>query len=179
MLRLKGPAAGTSPHRPGARARESRDRNPHAQLLLQELGRAMDEMVGALIAVFDHVLDHGQNPYHRGPCPAANHCAEWQIPSCGDRVRLEFEVHDGVVREAWFTAQGFLISQAAASMLVEFVEHRPIRELTSLTAHDMLALFRAPLTPRRRPCCLLAWEVLQLLLRRAATAPDPDGMRDV
>lgn len=126
----------------------------------------------------DHFLDHSQYPLHRGECPSASHCAEWQNPLCGDRVRLEFEVREGVVRQAWFTGQGCLVSQAAASMLVEFAEHRTLRELGSFTAEDMLALFRAPLTPGRRPCCLLVWEVLQLLLRSAsamASSPDPQG----
>lgn len=111
---------------------------------------------------YDRVLDHCEHPYHRGSAPGATHAHEQTNPLCGDVVRLELAIDEqGVVREAYFTSVGCRVSQAAASMLVEFAEHRTIDDIQRFSARDMLALFAAPLTPLRQRCCLLAWQTLQ------------------
>lgn len=113
----------------------------------------------------EHVLDHFEQPYHRGSCPAATHRAEDDNPLCGDQIAVELELGpDGKVRQAWFQGEGCCISQAAASMLVESIEGKSRDEAKSLTAEEMLRLFGPKLTPNRQKCCLLCWRVLQAAL---------------
>ena len=110
----------------------------------------------------EHVLDHFEDPYHRGHCAAATHVHADDNQLCGDFVQVELAIDpSGRVREAWFEGEGCCISQASASMLVEQIEGKGLDEIRSFTANDMLQLFGAKLTPNRQKCCLLPWRVLQ------------------
>ena len=49
----------------------------------------------------EHILDHYEEPFHRGHCPAATHAHEDDNPLCGDVVRIELAIDpDGKIREA-------------------------------------------------------------------------------
>jgi len=110
----------------------------------------------------DHVLDHYEDPYHRGHCERKTHEHEDDNPLCGDVMHVEMRIDpDGRIEEAWFDGEGCCISQASASMLMEQIEGKSIEELKVFSAQDMLQLFRARLTPNRQKCCLLSWRVLQ------------------
>ena len=110
----------------------------------------------------EHVLDHYEDPYHRGSDPAATHHDQGDNPLCGDTVALDLRIDDrGRIAEAYFDGQGCVISQASASMLVESIEGKTIEQLESFTADSMLELFGPKLTPNRQKCCLLPWRVLQ------------------
>ena len=68
----------------------------------------------------EHILDHYEDPYHRGRCPACTHAHEDNNPLCGDVIRMELQIDDqGTLKEVYFDGDGCCISQAAASMLVE------------------------------------------------------------
>ncbi len=110
----------------------------------------------------EHVLDHYEDPYHRGHCKRATHQHEDDNPLCGDVVQVELRVEpDGKITEAWFDGDGCCISQASASMLMEKIEGKTVEEVQQFTADQMLELFGARLTPNRQKCCLLSWRVLQ------------------
>ena len=110
----------------------------------------------------DRILDHYEDPYHRGDCTFCTHEHQDTNPLCGDVIRMALQVDDrGTMKEIYFNGDGCCISQAAASMLVEKFDGKHIDEVKKFTAADMLALFGARLTPNRQKCCLLAWRVLQ------------------
>ena len=112
----------------------------------------------------DHILDHFEDPYHRGHCQGATHAHEDDNPLCGDVVRVELQIDQGRIAQAWFNGDGCCISQASASMLVEQLEGKTVDELQAFSADQMLALFGARLTPNRQKCCLLCWRVAQSAL---------------
>ncbi len=110
----------------------------------------------------EHVLDHYEDPYHRGHCPGATHRHMDDNPLCGDFVQVELRIgDDGRVEEAYFDGDGCCISQASASMVTEKLEGRTVEEVRAFTAEQMLELFGARLTPNRQKCCLLPWRVWQ------------------
>jgi nitrogen fixation NifU-like protein len=110
----------------------------------------------------EHVLDHYEDPYHRGHCPQPTHAHEDDNPLCGDVVSMELQIDTaGNIRQIWFEGDGCCISQAAASMLVERMDGKTLDEVKGFTADQMLELFGARLTPNRQKCCLLPWRVLQ------------------
>ena len=68
----------------------------------------------------DHILDHYEDPFHRGHLREATHAHEDKNPLCGDVVRIELAIDDdGKIRNLYFDGQGCVISQASASMLLE------------------------------------------------------------
>src|SRR4051812_43452467 len=110
----------------------------------------------------EHILEHYEEPYHRGRCPQPTHGHEDDNPLCGDFVHVDLRIGpDGRIEEAYFDGDGCRISQAAVSMLMERIEGRSVDEIKTFSAQDMLALFGAKLTPNRQKCCLLGWRVLQ------------------
>ncbi len=113
----------------------------------------------------EHVMDHYEDPFHRGPCEGATHRHEDDNPLCGDVVQVELQIDpNGAITEAWFDGDGCCISQASASMLVEKVQGKTVEEVRQFTADDMLELFGPRLTPNRQKCCLLSWKVMQTAL---------------
>jgi len=110
----------------------------------------------------ERILDHYEEPFHRGSCPGCTHAHTDDNPLCGDQVRVELRIGpDGRIEDAWFDGDGCCISQAAASMLLEQLQGRTVEEIKNFSADDMLTLFGAKLTPNRQKCCLLSWRVVQ------------------
>jgi nitrogen fixation NifU-like protein len=110
----------------------------------------------------EHILDHYEDPFHRGHLPAATHVHEENNPLCGDVVRIELQLGpDGKIVDAFFTGQGCVISQASASMLLEQMQGKSVDDVKRFSAQEMLKLYGARLTPNRQKCCLLSWKVLQ------------------
>ena len=110
----------------------------------------------------EHILDHYEDPFHRGHLPTATHAHEENNPLCGDVVRVELELDEnGTIKDCFFTGQGCVISQASASMLLEQLQGKSLEDVKRFSAEDMLKLYGARLTPNRQKCCLLSWKVLQ------------------
>jgi nitrogen fixation NifU-like protein len=110
----------------------------------------------------EHILDHYEDPFHRGHLPTASHAHEENNPLCGDVVRVELQLDEkGTIKDCFFTGQGCVISQASASMLLERMHGKTLEDVKQFTAEDMLKLYGARLTPNRQKCCLLSWKVLQ------------------
>jgi nitrogen fixation NifU-like protein len=74
------------------------------------------------------ILDHNQNPRHRGRLAHATHSRGLFNPTCGDRIAVDLEVEDGRVADVGFDGHGCSISMASASMLAESVAGRPVDE---------------------------------------------------
>lgn len=110
----------------------------------------------------EHVLDHYEDPYHRGHLEHATHQHKDDNPLCGDVVEIKLVIDpDGIITEAYFDGDGCCISQASASMLIEKMEGQHVETVKAFSAEDMLELFGPKLTPNRQKCCLLSWRVLQ------------------
>ena len=123
----------------------------------------------------EHVLDHYEDPYHRGECEGATHAHEADNPLCGDVIHIDLRLSpEGRVEEAWFDGEGCVISQASASMLVEKMEGKSLEEIRGFSAEDMLQLFGPKLTPNRQKCCLLSWRVLQGALHSPVDGEEAD-----
>ena len=124
----------------------------------------------------EHILDHYEDPFHRGRCPHTTHAHEDDNPLCGDVVRIELDMEGDASRiaDAYFNGDRCCISQASASMLVEQLEGKTIDEVKNFSADDMLKLFGAKLTPNRQKCCLLSWRVVQQAIYSPVGASD-DG----
>ncbi len=124
----------------------------------------------------EHVLDHYEDPYHRGDCEHATHAEEGNNPLCGDKVRIELEIDDeGKIRQAWFEGEGCVISQSSTSMLMERIEGMSLDELKSFSAEEMLGLFGPKLTPNRQKCCLLSWRVVQAAVHAPVDGEGDEG----
>lgn len=110
----------------------------------------------------EHVMEHVEDPFHRGHLPHPTHVHEDKNPLCGDIIRIELELDEnGKIQDLYFNGDGCYISQASASMLMERMYGKTVEEIKAFRATDMLELYGPRLTSNRQKCCLLSWKVLQ------------------
>ncbi len=120
----------------------------------------------------EHILEHFESPYHKGRIlhPTCSHCDK--NPLCGDVVELQLRLDaNDCIAEAYFDGKGCAISQAAASILCEQIEGKPLSELKGMQAQEMLDLLHVPLTASRQKCGLLAFKVLKTMVYTRDSEP--------
>ena len=109
----------------------------------------------------EYILDHYRNPRNRGTIEAPDYTYEDSNPLCGDELRMDLKVKDGVVEDVKFSGRGCAISQASASMLTEMIEGKPLDEVKQVSKEDVLEMLGIPLSPVRVKCALLGLKVLK------------------
>ena len=123
----------------------------------------------------DAILDHYENPRHRGALPAADLVGEGRNPGCGDVVRLYVKLDGGErISAIAFEGQGCTISQAAASMFTELALGKTLAEAVALQGGALAELLGADVLASRPNCVTLALDVLQ-----GAEAAYRDGHSDL
>jgi len=128
----------------------------------------------------DFILDHYRNPRNAGTLEAPDATFEDTNPLCGDKIRMDVKLHDGVVSEVKFRGRGCAISQASASLLTEEVKGKTLAEVNRLGKEDVLANLGINISPTRLKCALLGLKVLKqaLALRYEPSEEEqayPDG----
>jgi len=111
----------------------------------------------------DHLLDHYENPRHHGRIEGADISHEENNPLCGDKIRIDVKLgEDGaLIADIGFTGDGCIISQAAASMLLEEVAGKTLADVQKLDTQDVLDMIGVTLTTNRVKCAALGLKVLK------------------
>lgn len=147
---------------------------------------AIDRSTPDLGALYQEViLDHYKRPRNRGAVDPHDADVHMRNPSCGDEIRLQLRLREGLIEEIAFTGEGCSISQASSSMMTDLVKGRTpddglalARRFTEMmhgeaeAAKDK-ALGQARVLqgvsrfPARVKCALLAWDAFQEGLKQA------------
>jgi nitrogen fixation NifU-like protein len=123
----------------------------------------------------DYILDHYRNPRNFGTFENADVEAEDLNPLCGDQIRMQLKVDDGVVRDLRFSGKGCAISQASASMLTEAVKGMKLSEVAKLSKDVVLENVGIGISPTRMKCAMLGLRVLKTAaIGKLAGWPDED-----
>jgi nitrogen fixation protein NifU and related proteins len=109
----------------------------------------------------DYILDHYRNPRNFGRLTDPDVQAEDLNPLCGDQIRMELKVEDGIVSDLRFSGKGCAISQASASMLTEAVKGMKLSEVAKLSKDAVLENVGIGISPTRLKCALLGLRVLK------------------
>ena len=125
------------------------------------------------------ILDHYKRPRNRGELEGATSEAHLKNPTCGDEIRLQLRVADGMAEEAKFVGDGCSISQASVSMMTQLLKGKPVEEAREVMRRftammhgdadaardkslgDLRALAGVSKFPVRVRCALLAWNALE------------------
>jgi nitrogen fixation protein NifU and related proteins len=123
----------------------------------------------------DYILDHYRNPRNFGHLEHYDAEAEDLNPLCGDQIRIELRVDDGVVSDLKFSGKGCAISQASASMLTETVKGMKLSDVAKLSKDAVLENVGIGISPTRMKCAMLGLRVLKsAAIGRLATWPDEE-----
>jgi nitrogen fixation NifU-like protein len=115
----------------------------------------------------DNILDHYENPSHRGTLAHPTFEIRDLNPLCGDEVRIQARLDDeSRLAAVRFEGKGCVISLAAASMLMEAVEGKTLDEVKKMGRQDMLDLLGVPLTTMRVKCAMLPLRALEKAIQR-------------
>lgn len=109
----------------------------------------------------DFILDHYRNPRNFGHLASATASAQDINPLCGDEIRMELDVKDGVVGDVRFSGKGCAISQASASMLTEEIKGMKLEDVAKLTKDVVLENVGIGISPTRMKCATLGLRVLK------------------
>jgi len=107
----------------------------------------------------DVLLDHFRHPRNYGSLEAPDVSNEAFNPLCGDRIRIELRLDNGIVIEARFKGDGCAISMAAASLLTELLVGTEISELVS--DDQLISALQSEIQPARIQCAVLPLTALR------------------
>ena len=106
------------------------------------------------------VLEHFRHPRNRGTLESRNAEADGANPLCGDRIRVQLRIDDGVVADARFTADACALCIASASLLTEHVRGLRVSELETISGSTISTWLEGDPPPARRKCALLPLDTL-------------------
>ena len=107
------------------------------------------------------VLEHFRRPRNRGALAGASVSVEGANPLCGDRIRVELQVHDGAILAAGFTADACAICIASASVLTERVRGMRLVDTGTIDGRWIHAALEGDPPPGRARCALLPLDTLR------------------
>lgn len=131
------------------------------------------------------ILEHYKKPRNRGHLDGDSVEVHMRNPSCGDEIKLQLQVEDGVIRDVKFLGEGCSISQASASMMTGMLKDRSVDDALGLARRftelmhgdeeaardralgDLRALQGVSKFPIRTKCALLAFDALQEAVKQA------------
>ncbi|WP_121640090.1 Fe-S cluster assembly sulfur transfer protein SufU [Virgibacillus sp. Bac330] len=125
------------------------------------------------------IMDHYKNPRNKGNLDGDTLTVDMNNPTCGDRIQLNMQVEDGVVKDAKFEGEGCSISMASASMMTQAIKGLEVEkalkmsemfskmmlgedvDTTGLDVGDIEALQGVSKFPARIKCATLCWKAME------------------
>jgi nitrogen fixation NifU-like protein len=114
------------------------------------------------MAYSDKVIDHYSNPRNVGTLDKSKENVGTGLvgaPECGDVMRLQIEVEDGVITDAKFKTFGCGSAIAASSLATEWIKGRTIEEAVSIDNMDLVEELALP--PVKIHCSVLAEDAIK------------------
>jgi nitrogen fixation NifU-like protein len=112
------------------------------------------------------LLDHYRSPRHCGVLDNPHFISRVCNPSCGDSVVVYGQAESSRVTVLSFQGAGCVISQAAASLLMERATGMKFEDIKAMSAHGVLELIGMELGPTRLKCALLPLDALKQALEQ-------------
>ena len=115
----------------------------------------------------ENILDHYKHPHNAGKLKRYTiTCSDFN-PLCGDRITIYLYTPKGKISQVSFEGHGCAISQAAASMLTDFIIDKKVKEIKELGPWDIFNLLGIRISHTRSKCALLCLKTIQEGIREA------------
>jgi nitrogen fixation NifU-like protein len=114
------------------------------------------------MAYSDKVLDHYSNPKNVGTLDKSKPNVGTGLvgaPECGDVMRLQLEINDGVITDAKFKTFGCGSAIAASSLATEWLKGKSVEDAAKLDNMDLVEELNLP--PVKIHCSVLAQDAVQ------------------
>lgn len=110
----------------------------------------------------DKVIDHFNNPRNVGSLDKGSSSVGTGVvgaPECGDVMKLQIEVKDGVVTDAKFKTFGCGSAIASSSLATEWLKGKTVAEAESFTNQQVVEELSLP--PIKIHCSVLAEDAIK------------------
>ncbi len=117
------------------------------------------------MAYSDKVVDHYNNPRNVGSLPKDDKDVGTGIvgaPECGDVMKLQIKVQDGVIVDAKFKTFGCGSAIASSSLATEWMKGKSVEEAGKIKNTDIVNELRLP--PVKIHCSVLAEDAIKASL---------------
>jgi Fe-S cluster assembly scaffold IscU len=114
------------------------------------------------MAYSEKVIDHYQNPKNVGTLDkSSNNVGTGLVgaPECGDVMRLQIEVEDGIIKDAKFKTFGCGSAIASSSLATEWLKGKTLDEAVSIDNMDIVEELNLP--PVKIHCSVLAEDAVK------------------
>ena len=114
------------------------------------------------MATYSSVIrDRFRQPRFRGSVAEPDAVFEDVNPLCGDRIRIECRLADGLITDARYTGDSCAIASASADLLLEMMVGQPVGRAHAVDTAELLERLEADIRPSRMKCVTLPLTVLQ------------------
>lgn len=114
------------------------------------------------MAYSEKVLDHYDNPRNVGKMDVTDPSVGTGTvgaPACGDVMRLQIKVQDGIITDAKFKTYGCGSAIASSSLVTEWVKGKSIEEAGTITNSSIAEELALP--PVKIHCSILAEDAIK------------------
>ena len=114
------------------------------------------------MAYSDKVVDHYENPRNVGKFEVEDDTIGTGMvgaPACGDVMKLQIEVHDGIITDAKFKTYGCGSAIASSSLVTEWVKGKTIDEAGKIKNSEIAEELALP--PVKIHCSILAEDAIK------------------
>ena len=114
------------------------------------------------MAYGEKVIDHYQNPRNVGTLDKSKPTVGTGLvgaPECGDVMRLQIEIEDGIITDAKFKTFGCGSAIAASSLATEWLKGKSVYDAAKLDNMDIVEELSLP--PVKIHCSVLAQDAVQ------------------
>lgn len=114
----------------------------------------------------EFILDHYNNPHHKGKLQDPDLLVNGGNPGCGDVVTLYVKVDENDrITDATFDGQGCTISMAASSLLMDMIIGKTIAEVEAMDYSEIIEQLGREVVEARLRCATLAIDTLKAAAR--------------
>ena len=113
------------------------------------------------MAYSDKVLDHYENPRNVGKMEIDTTVGTGMVgaPACGDVMKLQIRVEDGIITDAKFKTYGCGSAIASSSLVTEWVKGKTLDEAGSIKNAEIAQELSLP--PVKIHCSILAEDAIK------------------
>jgi nitrogen fixation NifU-like protein len=126
----------------------------------------------------DKVIDHYENPRNVGSLDKNAEDVGTGIvgaPECGDVMKLQIQVEDGVIKEAKFKTFGCGSAIASSSLATEWLKGKTVEEATEIRNVDIVEELALP--PVKIHCSVLAEDAIKQALADYKSKQENESVR--
>jgi len=117
------------------------------------------------MAYSDKVLDHYENPRNVGKFDIDETIGTGMVgaPACGDVMKLQIKVENGIIRDARFKTYGCGSAIASSSLVTEWVKGKTLDEAGTIKNSDIAQELALP--PVKIHCSILAEDAIKAAIK--------------